>query len=61
MGRLAAHTGREWTRDATLNLNHDFAPNLERLETLDSPAPLQLAADGKYPVPRPGEETHKEF
>jgi predicted dehydrogenase len=61
MGRLAAHTGREWTRDATLNLNHDFAPNLERLETIDSPAPLQLAADGKYPVPRPGEETHKEF
>jgi hypothetical protein len=29
--------------------------------TMDSPAPLQLGADGKYPVPRPGLQTKREF
>jgi predicted dehydrogenase len=61
MGRLAAHTGRAWTRDDTLNLDHDFAPNLEQVTSLGSPSPLRAGADGKYPVPRPGEETHREF
>lgn len=60
MGRLAAHTGREWTRDETLNLDFDLAPNVAEL-TLQSEAPIRAAADGKYPVPQPGIQTRREF
>jgi predicted dehydrogenase len=59
MGRMAAHTGQVITRDQMLACTHEFAPNVDRL-TLDSPAPLQLV-DGKYPVPRPGILTTREF
>jgi predicted dehydrogenase len=59
MGRMAAHTGQIITRDQMLNCTHEFAPQVDRL-TLDSPAPLQLV-DGKYPVPRPGILTTREF
>jgi len=60
MGRMAAHTGRVITRDQMLNCEHEFAPDLDKL-TMDSPAPLQLAAGGKYPVPEPGIKTKREF
>jgi predicted dehydrogenase len=60
MGRMAAHTGRIITRDQMLACEHEFAPNVDRL-TLDGPAPLVAGADGKYPVPRPGIETTREY
>jgi predicted dehydrogenase len=60
MGRMAAHTGRIVTYDEMLNCEHEFAPDVDKL-TMDSPAPLQLGADGKYPVPRPGLQTKREF
>jgi predicted dehydrogenase len=53
MGRMAAHTGRVVTFDEMLNCDHEFAPDVDKL-TMDSPAPLQAAQDGKYPVPQPG-------
>jgi predicted dehydrogenase len=59
MGRMAAHTGQVITRDQMLNCNHEFAPNVDRL-TLDSPAPL-VAENGRYPVPRPGIQTNREY
>ncbi len=60
MGRMAAHTGQIVTCDEMLNREHEFAPDVDKL-TLDAPAPLQLAADGKYPVPEPGIKTKREY
>lgn len=60
MGRMAAHTGRVVTFDEMLNCDHEFAPGLDQL-TKDSPAPLQPDASGRYPVPRPGIETRREY
>ena len=53
MGRMAAHTGQVITLDDMRKCKHEFAPGLDKL-TMDSPAPLQAGADGKYPVPQPG-------
>jgi hypothetical protein len=60
MGRMAAHTGQIVEYDEILNSNHEFAPDVDKL-TADSPAPLQLAADGKYPVPMPGQKKGREY
>lgn len=60
MGRMAAHTGQIVTYDQILNGDHEFAPGLDQL-TADSAAPLQLAADGKYPVPQPGITRKREY
>lgn len=60
MGRLAAHTGRIVTYDQMLKHSHELAPGLDKL-TMDSPAPLQLGADGKYPVPHPGVVVKREY
>jgi predicted dehydrogenase len=60
MGRMAAHTGQIITFDQMLNCPHEFAPGVDKLTT-DSPAPLQMLADGRYPVPEPGIKTDREY
>jgi predicted dehydrogenase len=60
MGRMAAHTGRVITFDQMLNCEHEFAPEVDKL-TMESEAPLKAGPDGKYPVPRPGKQTKREF
>jgi len=60
MGRMAAHTGQVITYDQILNCTHEFAPEVDRL-TMDSPAPLQADANGKYPVPQPGLLAEREY
>ncbi|MGH9340961.1 MAG: Gfo/Idh/MocA family protein [Acidobacteriota bacterium] len=60
MGRMAAHTGQIVTFDDILNCGHEFAPTLATL-TMNSPAPLQAGADGKYPVPQPGIVKDREY
>jgi predicted dehydrogenase len=60
MGRMAAHTGQIVTFDQMLNCEHEFAPHVDKL-TMDGPAPLVAAVDGKYPVPRPGVVTTREY
>ena len=60
MGRMAAHTGQEITRDQMLNCEHEFAPNVDKL-TLDSPAPVPADKDGKYPIPLPGLIKDREY
>jgi len=60
MGRMAAHTGQIVSYDDMLNCEHEFAPNVDKL-TMDSPAPLQAGADGKYPVPLPGVLKKREY
>lgn len=60
MGRMAAHTGQVIEYDQILNCSHEFAPDVDKL-TVDGPAPLQLDADGKYPVPEPGIKKDREY
>ncbi len=60
MGRMAAHTGQVITWDSILDCEHEFAPEVDKL-TFEAPAPLQLAANGKYPVPMPGLNAAREF
>jgi predicted dehydrogenase len=60
MGRMAAHTGQVVTYDEMLNCPHEFAPDVDKF-TMDSPAPLLAGADGKYPVPEPGQKKNREY
>jgi predicted dehydrogenase len=60
MGRMAAHTGRIVTYEQILNLDHEFAPNVDTL-TEAGPAPLLRGPDGRYPVPQPGIVTNREY
>src|SRR5580700_5865563 len=60
MGRMAAHTGREVTFDQMLNCDFEMSPNTDKF-TMDSPAPLVADADGRYPVPKPGIVTTREY
>lgn len=60
MGRMAAHSGQEITFEQMLNHEHEYAPGLDKL-TMDSPAPLRADADGKYPIPMPGQIKDREY
>ena len=60
MGRMAAHTGQVISYDQMLNCEHEFAPDVDKLK-MDSPAPLLLGSDGKYPMPEPGRKTKREY
>jgi predicted dehydrogenase len=58
MGRMAAHTGQVVTYDQMLNCDHEFAPDVDSM-TMNTPAPVQLEADGRYPFPNPGVKTRE--
>jgi len=60
MGRMSAHTGQVITYEDMLNVTHEFAPDVGKF-TMESPAPLQLNQDGKYPVPEPGIKKDREY
>ena len=48
------------TYEQILNSDHEMAPGLDKL-TMDSPAPLQADANGRYPIPRPGITNDREY
>ena len=60
LGRKAAHTAQEITFDDMLNSPEEYAPGVDKL-TMDSPAPVQADADGKYPIPMPGIKKKTEY
>ena len=60
MGRMAAHTGQVVTYDDILNSEHEFAPDVDKF-AMNCAAPLQLGADGKYPIPEPGIKKQREY
>jgi predicted dehydrogenase len=60
MGRMAAHTAQEITFEQALNHEHVYAPGIEDW-TMDSPPPLHHDANGRYPIPMPGEITNREY
>ena len=43
-----------------LNSEEEYAPGADAF-TMDSPAPVQADADGKYPIPMPGMKGNKEY
>jgi predicted dehydrogenase len=61
MGRMSCHTGQIVTYEEMLGCEHEFAPDLDKLTTLASSAPLQAGSDGKYPVPMPGITKRREY
>ena len=60
LGRKAAHTGTEITFDDMMNDEQEYAPGVDKW-TMDSPAPVQANAEGKYPIPLPGIERNREY
>lgn len=60
MGRMAAHTGQEITYDMMLNCEHEFAPDVDKLD-VDPKAPLPAGPDGRYPIPQPGLKPTREY
>jgi len=54
LGRMAAESGQMLTWNQALASNIELAPGLENLTSLDSPAPVNPDANGKYPIARPG-------
>lgn len=60
MGRMAAHTGQIVTYDEMLSCEHEFGPTVDQL-AMNSPAPVEADADGRYPVPMPGIKTTREY
>jgi predicted dehydrogenase len=60
MGRMACHTGRVIKYEQMLKVEHEFAPEVDRL-VLDGPSPLRADKDGKYPIPEPGKKVDREY
>ena len=54
LGRMAAESGKEVTWEEALNSDLVLAPELEKLTSLDDPAPVQPDAEGRYPIAMPG-------
>jgi predicted dehydrogenase len=54
MGRMAAESGLVINYDEALASNLELAPGLDKIVSLDNPAPLMPDSSGKYPVPVPG-------
>lgn len=55
LGRMAIESGKQITWDDALASNVELAPHLERIQSLDGPAPVQPDANGRYPLPAPGQ------
>ncbi|MFO0928332.1 MAG: Gfo/Idh/MocA family oxidoreductase [Gemmataceae bacterium] len=60
MGRKATHTGRVVSWEEMLSDPTELAPGVDKL-TADSPAPVQLGTDGRYPAPQPGALGTREY
>lgn len=54
MGRAAVHMGRVITWEEAMSSNFQFSPHMDQL-TEESLPPVQADAQGRYPVPVPGQ------
>ncbi|MCC7373554.1 MAG: Gfo/Idh/MocA family oxidoreductase [Verrucomicrobiales bacterium] len=55
LGRLAIESGKQVTWDEAMASNAELAPGLDRVQSLDHPAPVLPDASGRYPIPVPGQ------
>jgi len=53
MGRAAVHSGKIITWDQAMASRFQFCPNIDGLDW-DTPPPVRVDAQGRYPVPIPG-------
>ena len=56
MGRAAVHMGKVITWEQMLASDFQFVPNIDQLDH-DSPPPVKLDAEGRFPTPIPGRWT----
>jgi predicted dehydrogenase len=56
MGRMAAESGQPVTLEQVMASNVELAPGLEKILSLEDPAPIRAGADGRYAVPVPPQE-----
>ena len=54
LGRMAAESGKEITWDEAINSNLELAPGLEKITSLDDPAPVMPDDQGRYAIAMPG-------
>ncbi|MDI9443478.1 MAG: gfo/Idh/MocA family oxidoreductase, partial [Planctomycetota bacterium] len=54
LGRMAAESGKLVAWDEAINSDLVLAPGLEKIASLDDPAPVAPDAQGQYPVAMPG-------
>ena len=54
MGRAAIHSGKIITWDEAMASDFQFCPNIDSMD-YDTPPPLKPDAEGRYPVPIPGQ------
>ena len=54
LGRMAAESGKEVTWDQALNSELELAPGLDKMASLDDPAPVLPDENGEYPIAKPG-------
>ncbi len=55
LGRMAADSGQWITYDDASASDLELAPGLDSLNSLDDPAPVLPDAEGRYPIPIPGQ------
>ncbi len=55
LGRMALESGKMLSWDEALASEVELAPGLARIQSIDAPAPVQAGADGRYPLPVPGQ------
>ena len=55
LGRMAIECGKEVTWETAMASNVELAPGLDKINSLDAPAPAQPDASGRYVLPVPGQ------
>jgi len=54
LGRMAAESGKEIRWEDAMASDLELAPGLDKITSLEAPAPVQPDEDGNYPVAMPG-------
>lgn len=54
IGRMAAESGKMITWEEAMNSNLELAPGIDKLSSLDDPAPVMPDEHGNYPIAKPG-------
>ncbi|HLY75690.1 MAG TPA: Gfo/Idh/MocA family oxidoreductase [Planctomycetota bacterium] len=61
MGRMAAHTGETITYDHLFNSNWEAGAGINEFTGPESDPPVKADANGRYPIPEPGQKKDREY
>jgi hypothetical protein len=56
MGRMAAHTGQTVVLEDLMKSNWEAGAGINEFTGPDSDPPVKADANGKYPIPEPGQK-----